>query len=85
MVLQELISPAAKEFVLKTTNRDLKSLLESRVQQLFDVDFEILPCDSNEVESDLNLEKYESLQWIRIVCEEHPELLDQAKVPCLKL
>lgn len=83
MVLQEIISPSSKDFILKTNTRDLKSLLESRVKQLFGVEFHILPCQTTDesVDSDLeNLERYESFQWIRVVCEENPELLDQAKV-----
>lgn len=86
MVLQEIISPSSKDFILKTNSRDLKSLLASRVKQLFGVDFQILPCQTSDecVDTDLaNLEKFESLQWIRVVSQENPELLDQAKVPYL--
>ena len=92
MVLQEPIDPPySKEFVLRKNNlRDLKAL-EDRVKQLFSAEFQVFIPRTGDVEDSsiedhpADLENYDSsLQWIRVISEEHPELLDGAKVFYLK-
>lgn len=88
MVLQEPINPPfSREFVLRKTNiREFKAL-ESRVKQLFNAEFEVfIPVHDSSNDDHQNLENCDSsIEWIRVISEEDPELLDGAKVFYLKL
>lgn len=80
MVLQEPINqPNSREFVLRKTNvREFKTL-EDRVKQLFGAEFEVF-IPLNETSSVKHDCDDASIEWIRVISEEHPELLDGAKV-----
>jgi len=83
MVLQEPINqPNSREFVLSKSNVQEFKSLEERVRHLFSAEFEVfIPIESNHDEHSLDeCAEDSSIEWIRLISESNPELLDKAKV-----
>lgn len=81
MVLQEPVNqPNSREFVLRKSKVHEFKSLEERVRHLFGAEFEVfIPIKDLNNDERNGLDDCE-IEWIRVISESHPELLDKAKV-----